>query len=272
MTELLNIPSNSFPSFKGRTAFITGGSSGIGLETVKLLTSLSCNVLVADLSPPPSSIPGPGVIHFHHTDVTSYSNLLAAFRSAHARFGTYPDIVFANAGIGEVGDLFSEVSDEEIEREPKHQVVGIDLVAVANTGQPGLAMYNAAKHGVVGLLRGLRYVAPKDKVAISLVAPAITTTPLLDTPEMKHEDRSKVMLKAGIPLNTPRRIAEVVVWLAARGQAANGQGVLVQGGECVDLEAGIAKNRKAWMGETHARLYKGGSGKNVFEELREEKL
>lgn len=213
---------------------------GIGLATAELLSSLSCLVIVADLSPPPASAAG-GTLHFHKTDVASYSSLLSAFDKSFTTFGAYPDIVFANAGIGERGDLFGGVTDENVREEPKHEVLNIDSEAVANTvrigwwgmkkrgggniiltasmagymGQPGLGMYvsfcfsglapdlffslhtnislyfplryNAAKHSVVGLMRGLRYIGPKDNIAISLIAPAITSTPLISSSATSFE-------------------------------------------------------------------------------------
>ena len=77
----------------------------------------------------------------------------------------------------------------------------------------------------------------------------------------------KGLKAAGVPVNTPERIAEAVVWMAAKEGQANGMGLLVQAGKVVDLERGIAKSRKAWMGEEMARVYQSGTGYNVFEKI-----
>lgn len=249
--NVINIDPKRFPSFAGSGALITGRSSGssnflpapqldfrsthstptgFGLATAELLSSLSCRVIIADIQPPPPTA-SPS-LHFHRTDVTSYASLLSAFETSFTLFNSYPNIVFANAGINEKGSVFVGVTDEEIKSEPKHEVLEINLRAVANTvrigwwgikkngkqgniimtssvagylGVPGLGMsvyvfyffpsprrtscastdapfsfgrYTPAEHGVVGMLRTLRPSGPKDKVAISLVAPAITVTPL----------------------------------------------------------------------------------------------
>ena len=101
------------------------------------------------------------------------------------------------------------------------------------------------------------------------MAPAITSTPILSTAG-EHFDVAVAGLKAaGVPVNTPERIAETVVWLASQGQKANGMGLLVQAGMVTDLERGIAKSRKAWMGEDMARIYQSGTGYNVFEKITE---
>lgn len=39
------------------------------------------------------------------------------------------------------------------------------------------------------------------------------------------------------------------MWLVLRGSEANGVGLLVQEGECVDLERGLRESRGVWMGE-----------------------
>ncbi|KAM0747339.1 NAD(P)-binding protein [Meredithblackwellia eburnea MCA 4105] len=297
MSSLIKVDPSKFGSLKGRTAVITGGSSGLGHATALLLHSLDANVVVADLSPPPASTT-PSAILFVKTDATIYSDLLNLFRKAEARFGAWPDIVFANAGISERGDLFAGATDDDIEIEPKHEVLDLDIKAVANTvriaywgikksgkpgniimtaslagyqGQPGLAMYNAAKHGVVGLLRGLRPTCLKDGVSVSLLAPAITSTPILSTQKDSFAEVSRQLTNAGVPLNQPIDVARAFVHILNQSPSrANGMGVLIQGGLYTDLEFNVAKSRKYWMGEEMAKLYTGGKGFNVFEKLMEE--
>lgn len=166
MAEIIDVDPNSFPSFKGRTAVITGGSSGdcnlstgsrrpanpertgIGLSTALLFSTLGANVVIADISPPPASTPTS--ILFHKTDATSYASLLSLFRTSEAAFGSWPSIVFANAGIGERGDLFGGTGPEgdDIEVEPKHEVMSLDMTAVANTVR--IAMWGMRKSGKGG--------------------------------------------------------------------------------------------------------------------------
>lgn len=106
-------------------------------------------------------------------------------------------------------------------------------------------------------------MSPKDNIRLSLVAPAITSTPLLSTPEKSFELNVASFVAAGVPMNTPERIAEVVVWVTG-GKKGNGMGLMVQDGFVCDLEAGVAQSRAAWMGEGMANLYKGGKGVDVF--------
>lgn len=68
---------------------------------------------------------------------------------------------------------------------------------------------------------------------------------------------------AGVPVNTPEDVANVVIGLMGEGKKSNGKGILVQGGKWSDLEKGIAGAREQWMGKEMALLYKGGKGEGV---------
>jgi hypothetical protein len=48
------------------------------------------------------------------------------------------------------------------------------------------------------------------------------------------------------------------------GIGANGKGLLVQAGKVADVEEGIAKNRKAWMGPEMLDLFRGGRTAPLF--------
>ena len=89
--------STAFGSLRGKTGIITGGCSGIGLATVRLLLELGMNVVAADINPPPlDQEPSENYI-FVKTDVTRWEELSAVFETANARYGNI-DCVFANAG------------------------------------------------------------------------------------------------------------------------------------------------------------------------------
>lgn len=106
--------------------------TGIGLSTALLLHSLGANILITDLAPPKSSVPAE--IAFFKLDVTDYKQLLASFHYCKERFGSFPDAVFANAGIAEKGRMFGgKETEDDITQEPDHAVVKVDGIAVLNT-------------------------------------------------------------------------------------------------------------------------------------------
>lgn len=92
----INIDDYDFSTLKDAVVVITGGSSGIGLATVKFLLTLGAKVVIGDLQEPPSEMPSDRLT-FVRTDVTSWTDLKALFETAVNIFGQV-NHVFANAG------------------------------------------------------------------------------------------------------------------------------------------------------------------------------
>lgn len=109
--------------------------------------------------------------------------------------------------------------------------------------------YSTSKHALTGLVRSLSLRAPASNLSISLIAPSITLTPLLTSRRTSLSLVATGLEEANVPTNTKEEVAEAVVWLVLRGSEANGVGLLVQEGECVDLERGLRESRGVWMGE-----------------------
>lgn len=182
------------------------------------LHSLGANIIVLDLNPPhPSlqkSVPTDSRFAYAQCDVASYASQLAAFKYCEQKYGRFPDVVYANAGIGEQFkplipvELHNVDEDQEMELEPKHEVIEIDLKAVANTvrlawlgmrkelkagrlekggsiiltasmaghcGQPGLVLYNAAKHvsaaAIMSAFQRARPMRNRSKMRITHLLP-----------------------------------------------------------------------------------------------------
>ena len=75
----------------------------------------------------------------------------------------------------------------------------------------GSPLYGTAKHGVVGLLRSLKHLATPHKIAISLVAPATTVSPILlaayQKQDMTPEAYAQEMKSQGVPMNRVESVA-----------------------------------------------------------------
>ena len=149
----------------------------------------------------------------------------------------------------------------------------------------GAANYSAAKHGIVGLMRALKQDTLKHDIAISLVAPGMTVTPIISqerqaifepgaeagngddegAAQQKQIDAFVQKMKsAGVAWNEPGTIALCVAYLITKGLGANGMGLLVQGDRVTDVEAGLARSRGLWMGEEQLGLFRGGRGAGLF--------
>lgn len=145
-TEAFSIPRSSLTSPTSSTTLITGGSSGIGLQTALLLHSISTsnNIIVLDRQPPssaPSSLTSSPRFLFQQCDLTSWPSQRSAFAAGAKKFGSI-DNVFVNAGIAEYKDQFfnDELDSDGLLKEPDRRVIAIDTDAANDTVK--LAVYH----------------------------------------------------------------------------------------------------------------------------------
>lgn len=123
-------------------------------------------------------------------------------------------------------------------------------------------------------MRALKQECAKVGIAISVIAPAITVTPILTGNNRRlsaaPDVYAKEMAAKGVPINQPEDIALAVCWLLNERSKANGAGLLIQGGKFADLERGLATSRKQWMGEEMLELFRGGRSAPLFDRLEAE--
>lgn len=133
-----------------QTVVITGGSSGIGLQTAIILHKLGNNIVVLDRSPPlpsaPKDLTSSSRFLFQQCDITSWASQRGAFENAHKKFGSI-DHVFVNAGIAEYKDQFfkDELDSNGMLKEPDRRVIDIDIRAADDTVK--LAIHYLRKKG-----------------------------------------------------------------------------------------------------------------------------
>ncbi|KIW62611.1 hypothetical protein PV04_10770 [Phialophora macrospora] len=301
-TEAFTISREKLTGPKDSTILVTGGSSGIGLQTVILLHELGNNVIVVDRARPspaaPASLTSSPRFLFQQCDITSWKQQRAAFEAGVKKFGSI-DGVFVNAGIAEFKDQFfkDELDADGLLKEPDRRTVDIDMHAANDTAKlaihyirkkgsdkkrggsivmtaslagylasAGAPLYSAAKHGIVGLMRALKNDTATLGIAVSVVAPGITLTDIISgrKPGEALSDWAKRMRAVGVPINEPQDIANAVVYLMSLGMEGNGKGLLIQAGRVADIEKGIATSRKIWMGPEMLDLFRGGRNAPLF--------
>lgn len=110
--SLINFPKD-FPSLKGKTIVITGGSSGIGEGFVRLACENGANVVFGDLnSDLGEKVAKETGATFVQTNVTVYKDQLGLFREASRKYGKI-DHAIANAGIYEPKGWYDPKLDAE---------------------------------------------------------------------------------------------------------------------------------------------------------------
>ena len=215
--------------FRGRTALVTGGGSGIGAATVARLLAAGARVASFDLaaSAPEGALALQG-------DVTQSGEVDAAIRRAEAELGPL-DVLVCSAGIPGESLRTVEVSDEEWKRVFAINTDGVfwcnrtvlpgmvergygRIVNVASIagkeGNPMAAAYSASKAAVIALTKAIGKDVAGTGVLVNCIAPAVIDTPILDGLSTAHLDYMVERIPLG-RLGTPQEVAALVTWLAS---------------------------------------------------------
>ncbi|AHG22426.1 hypothetical protein Z042_24560 [Chania multitudinisentens RB-25] len=239
--------------FDGKVAVITGGNSGIGLATARLLRQQGAQVAIAGrnqatLDQAASEL---GVMAVQ-TDVSQPQALKDFFAAVAARFGQF-DLLFANAGVFQSKTL-TEVDEDffdwqfninvkgayfSVQHSLPHLREGASVVLTSSimqeAGWPGCSVYAATKAAVRSLARSFAAELAPRNIRVNVVAPGVTQTPILDWPEMPEQERNAVQdtIRARIPMGrfaTPEEIAQAVLYLAGSATYMTGGEILLDGG------------------------------------------
>ncbi len=194
---------------KGKTALVTGSTSGIGLGIAKALAKQGANIVLngfGDVDGPKAEIAAvaaPGVkVAYHGADMSKASEIADMMAYAASTFGRV-DILVNNAGIQHVAKI------EDFPIEKWDAIIAINLssafhatrlalpamkaadggkgwgriinVASAHglVGSPEKSAYVAAKHGVVGLTKVTALENATTGVTCNAICPGWVLTPLV---------------------------------------------------------------------------------------------
>ncbi len=242
--------------FAGLSALVTGGASGIGLATARLLARRGARVAVLDREMADS---GHGVVSVV-ADVTDDEGVRRAVGEAVTALGDRLDILVNNAGIGAAGTV-ADNSDEEWRHVLDVNVLGMvrttraalwhlrraaadrGQAAIVNTcsvaglaGLPQRALYSASKGAVYALTLAMAADHVREGIRVNCVTPGTADTPwigrLLDAAPDPAAER--MALNARQPMGrlvSADEVAAAIAYLASPlAGATTGTALAVDGG------------------------------------------
>jgi 3-hydroxybutyrate dehydrogenase len=191
---------------KGKTALVTGSTSGIGLAIAHALAAEGANIIfngfgeaamIADLQKDTVRTYGVAV-HYHHADMSKPAEIASMMNQAAQQMGDI-DILVNNAGIQHVANI------EDFPPERWDAVIAINLSAAFHTTRLALpamqqknwgriiniasahglvasaqkSAYVAAKHGLVGLTKVTALETAQSGITCNAICPGWVLTPLV---------------------------------------------------------------------------------------------
>ncbi len=187
---------------EGKTALVTGSTSGIGLGLALALARNGANLMLngfGDAEGAKAEVAAlGGRVAYHGADMSRPAEIEAMVRACEAEFGGV-DILVNNAGIQHVANI------EDFPVERWDAIIAINLTSTFHTirtALPGMksrnwgrilnvasvhglvasaqkSAYVAAKHGIVGLTKAVALETATSGVTVNAICPGWVLTPLV---------------------------------------------------------------------------------------------
>jgi 3-hydroxybutyrate dehydrogenase len=234
---------------KGKTALVTGSTSGIGLGIAKALAEQGANIMMngfGEKDAAMAQVKAFGVeVDYHGADMSKPAEIEAMMHAAEKRFGAV-DILVNNAGIQHVAN----VEDFPVDR--WDAIIAINLSSAFHTtrlAMPGMkkrnwgriinlasvhglvgsaqkSAYVAAKHGIVGLTKVTALETAQTGVTCNAICPGWVLTPLVqkqvdaraEKDQVNNEEAKKRLLLEKQPSGefvTPEQLAALAVFFCS---------------------------------------------------------
>jgi NAD(P)-dependent dehydrogenase (short-subunit alcohol dehydrogenase family) len=252
------VETGAMPSLEGRTCFVTGATSGIGLATAARFAREGANIAIFARRAKENE-EARALIETHGVpclalqgDVTDETSVREAIAATLRRFGGL-HYAFNNAGAAQSVTALVDLSIAEFEHLMsvnvrgtflglKHMIPAIKAsqggAICNNASAAGLipsalqVVYAAAKFAVVGMTRGSALECAKDGVRVNVVCPGATTGEMWGKFAAEHPERAQLAL-AKHPLGRvgfKEEVAEAVLFLCRDATFTTGHAFSVDGG------------------------------------------
>lgn len=238
---------------KGKTALVTGSTSGIGLGVAQALAAQGAHIVMngfGDVDAPRAAIEAAGQAHgvrvgYHGADMSRASEIEDMMRYASAEFGRV-DILVNNAGIQHVASV------QDFPPEKWDAIIAINLTSAFHTTRLALpamlaagwgriinvasvhglvasahkSAYVAAKHGIVGLTKVTALENATTGVTCNAICPGWVLTPLVqkqvDAKAAQHgisnEEATRLLLgekEPSMQFTTPEELGALAVFFCS---------------------------------------------------------
>jgi len=240
----------------GKTAFITGGASGIGAASARRFVAEGATVALADLQEIPSELLaelGDAVRSTHSLDVRDESSVEVAVQGGLTSLGQI-DVLLNAAGVngyGSAHDLdaaeWDRVMDINLKGSflvAKHVLADMrsrqsgNIIHIASVeGMSAISMqlaYNASKGAVILMTKNMALDYGVEGIRVNCLCPGLIDTPMtamLREPELQVLRNRMVELHALKRTGSPEEVANCAVFLASdEASFVTGSALVVDGG------------------------------------------
>ena len=245
---------------KGSTFIVTGGASGLGEATAKVLAEGGANVVIADLQPEKGQALAQSLgrqARFLRTDVTSEDDGKAVVALALKEFGALNGLVncagiaVAEKTVGKNGphalasftrcvtvnligtfNMIRLAADAMVKGKPnaagERGVIVNTASVAAYDGQIGQAAYSASKGGIVGMTLPIARDLSRDGIRVCTIAPGLFETPMMDTLPKEVQEALGKMVPFPARLGRPTEYAALARHII-ENEMLNGETIRLDG-------------------------------------------
>jgi 3-hydroxybutyrate dehydrogenase len=234
---------------KGKTALVTGSTSGIGLGVALALARQGANVMLngfGDVQAAERALAALGhAVAYHGADMSRPAEIEAMVRACEGRFGGV-DILVNNAGIQHVAAV------EDFPPERWDAIIAVNLSSAFHTTRlalPGMkranwgrilniasthglvasaqkSAYVASKHGIVGFTKAVALETATTGITVNAICPGWVLTPLVQKQVdaraaqagVSDEEAKRQLLaekQPSLQFTTPEQLGDLAVFLCS---------------------------------------------------------
>jgi 3-hydroxybutyrate dehydrogenase len=250
---------------RGKSAIVTGSTSGIGLGIAEALARQGVNILLngfGDTAPAIAAVTKHGVrAEFHGADMTKPAEIADMVRHAQATFGGI-DILVNNAGIQHVAPI------DEFPAERWDAIIAINLSSAFHAMHHAIPLmkargygriinvasvhglvasanksaYVAAKHGIIGLTKTAALELATTPITVNAICPGWVLTPLVQkqvdaraaADKVSNDEAKRLLLQEKQPslqFTTPEQLGDLAVFMCSDAASnLRGTSINVDGG------------------------------------------